>query len=165
MGQGWIGVNTHRVNAVIAEGATQGRLPGLESLGRVTREVGIQPFTAGERARLDLLLEGEGARAYVEVKNATLLDQDLIRFPDAVSVRALKHVGVLRRLVESGERGVLLFAVNRPEGRAFAPADAIDPAYGRALREAVAQGVEVLAVRLEHDACSVCVGNDVPIEL
>ena len=164
MGAGWVGVNTHRVNAVIAEAAAHGLLPGFETMRDVNREV---PVAApdNERARLDLLLKGSDAPVYVEVKNATLLEGDLVRFPDAVSARASKHMQVLRGLVAAGHRALILFAVNRPEGAAMAPADDIDPDYGKALRAAVADGVEVLALRLDHDRCSIQVGAALPLAL
>jgi len=165
MGAGWIGVNTHRVNAVIAEAAALGNLPGLEHLRQVRREVSIPPQGDGERARLDLLLEGAQARAYVEIKNTTLLRDGLLQFPDAVSLRARKHLGVLRRMVDGGDRAMILFAVNRPEGSVFQPADHIDPEYGRVLREVAEQGVELLAVRLVHSHRGINVGDAIPIGL
>ena len=39
------------------------------------------------------------------------------------------------------------FVVQRADCRSVEPADDIDPAYGAALREAAAAGVELLAVR------------------
>lgn len=164
MGAGWIGVNTHRVNAVVAEAAEAGRLPGLERLRAVKREVRVSD-PSGTASRLDLLLAGEGASAYVEVKNTTLLDGGLLRFPDAVSARARKHLLVLESLVVAGFRAVILFALNRPEGSAFAPADDIDPAYGQALRRAAGLGVEVLALRMRHGARTICADRPVGVEL
>lgn len=164
MGRGWIGVNTHRVNAVVAEAAAAGRLPGLEDLRDVRREVTVDTGS-GERSRLDLLLGGAAGTAYVEVKNTTLLDGALLRFPDAVSVRAAKHLHALRDLAATGHRAVILFALNRPEGEAFAPADDIDPNYGRTLRQVVAEGVEVLALRLQHSDSGIMPGPAVPVRL
>ena len=37
MGAGWIGVNTHRVNAVVAESLELGLLPGLDGYRRLRR--------------------------------------------------------------------------------------------------------------------------------
>ena len=103
--------------------------------------------------------------ALVEVKNATLFDGDRIRFPDAVSARGLKHLELLAAVVQQGLRGVMLYAINRPEGHAFSPADAIDPAYGRTLREVAAAGVEVLAVRIEHQGDQMGLGDEVALRL
>ena len=165
MGSGWVGVNTHRVNAVIAEAAARGRLGGLEMFRQVAREVKVDTGESGERSRIDLLLSGPGGEALVEVKNVTLLDGDLVRFPDAVSARALKHARLLERLAAEGGRTAIVFAVNRPEGEGFAPADDIDPAYGEALRAAADAGVEVFAIRLDHGSDSISAGARLPVML
>ncbi|MFZ2948722.1 MAG: DNA/RNA nuclease SfsA [Desulfuromonadaceae bacterium] len=69
----------------------------------------------------------------------------MARFPDAVTVRGQKHLRELMAMVEAGARAVNLFVVQRADARAVAPADAIDPAYGRLLRQAARAGVELLA--------------------
>lgn len=164
MGSGWVGVNTHRVNAVVEEGARQGMIPGLEALKEIRREVRIKE---GEHAgaRLDLLLTGGKERAYVEVKNVTLLEGDRLLFPDAVSVRALKHLQVLEMLVGQGFRAVILFALNRPEGGTFSPAVDIHPEYAKLLNRARERGVEPIALRLNHGLQSITVGDPVPVAL
>lgn len=150
MGAGWIGVNTARTNALVAEAIEAGRVPRLAGYRSLRREVRFEP-PGHPRSRLDLFLsQGEQADAYVEVKNVTLLDGDRLRFPDAVSKRGQKHLDVLLEAVDQGYRGVLLFALNRPEGRGVSPAEKIDPVYAQRLREVVGQGVEVLALRIQH---------------
>ncbi len=165
MGSGWLGVNTHRTNGIIAEGIEQGLIPGLAGYEQLRREVKFE-LEDHPSARFDLLLtSGELPDAYVEVKNATLLDGDYIRFPDAVSVRGRKHLDLLLEAVRLGCRGVVLFAVNRPEGSCFAPAEAIDPGYAERLREVTAAGVEALAIRIRHTDQGMAVGEAVRIEL
>lgn len=164
MGNGWVGVNTHRVNPVIAEAVAAGRVPALAGYGRLRREV-----TVGEgdhKARLDLVLDGgETPAAFVEIKCVTLLDGARLRFPDAVTERGRRHLDTLAAQVAAGRRGVMVFALNRPEGRAFSPADGIDPAYGTRLREVVSAGVEVLALRIAHDGREMRVSAEVPVDL
>jgi sugar fermentation stimulation protein A len=152
MGGGWVGVHTGRTNPVMAEAIEGGLIAPLRGYRRLRREASFRP--AGlPGGRLDILLsEGEGPDALVEVKNATLLDGERIRFPDAVSERGKKHLDLLAEAVRQGLRGALLFAVNRPEGTFFAPAWRIDPAYAARLCEVAALGVEVLAVRIRHEA-------------
>lgn len=164
MGGGWIGINTHRVNGVIAEAAAAGRLVGFEQLTEVGQELPLQSDD-GERSRIDLLLSNQQDKVLVEVKNATYLEDAVVRFPDAVSVRAVKHLRLLQQQVAKGRRAAILFAVNRPEGEVFSPADAIYPAYGKALREAVERGVEACAVRIVHGRCSITTGARVPVLL
>ena len=129
------------------------------------REVGYAP-AGHRRGRIDIALsDGPGADAFVEVKNVTLLDGDRVRFPDAVSERGRKHLGLLRAAVEEGLRGVILFAVNRPEGECFAPAWSVDPAYAGCLRDVVAAGVEALAVRIRHTAGGMETAGLLPLDL
>lgn len=165
MGKGWIGVNTARPNQVMAEGIVAGRIPALAGYGTLRREQFYAP-PGLPRGRLDIgLSDGPGPDALVEVKNVTLLDGDTLRFPDAVSERGRKHLDLLLAAVESGRRGVILFAANRPEGRRVGAAWAIDPAYGRRLREVVAGGVEALAVRIVHRADGLETGETLPVDL
>jgi sugar fermentation stimulation protein A len=165
MGKGWVGVHTGRTNPVMAEGISKGRIPSLDGYRRLRREVGFAP--AGHaKGRLDIALsEGKAVDALVEVKNVTLLDGGFLRFPDAVSERARKHLGLLQVAVEQGRRGVILFALNRPEGECFAPAWSIDPAYGTRLVEVVDTGVEILAVRIRHTDTGIEAGESLPIDL
>lgn len=149
MGQGWIGVHTGRTNPVIAEAVEQGRIADLAGYRRLRREVAFQ--VSGLAGRLDLALaDGPGPDALVEIKNVTLLDGRCLRFPDAVTERGRKHLELLAAACRQGLRGVILFALNRPEGAGFAPAADVDPDYARCLRQVVDAGVEVLAVRIAH---------------
>lgn len=160
MGGGWIGVNTVRVNHIIAHALTHGRIPQLAGYREMRREVvfhspGMAP------ARFDFCLRGKNrADAFVEVKNATLLVGDSVQFPDAVTGRGRKHLQLLMRARKLGRRAVVLFAVNRPEGGHFTPARAIDPEYADTLEQAAAMGVEIIALRLRHTARGVeCVSR------
>ena len=154
MGAGWVGVNTQRVNEVVAEAIEMGRIPSLAGYERLLREV---KWSEGELGgRLDLVLEGGGRpRVWIEVKNTTLVCGDAVCFPDAVTTRGRKHLELLARLRELGERAVILYAVNRPEGAHFEPAAQVDPQYAQALRRVQAGGVEVLALRLRHRATAI----------
>ncbi len=165
MGGGWIGVNTARPNAVIAEAISAGDIAGLAGYGRLRREV---PFAASGygSGRLDIGLgDGPCADALVEVKNVTLLDGDRLRFPDARTERGRKHLDLLAAAVAQGLRGVILFALNRPEGLCFAPAWGIDPLYAERLRRATADGVEVIAVRIAHQSDGMRVTDALPVDL
>ncbi len=166
MGAGWVGVNTMRPNAVLAEAIAEGRIPGLDGYSVVRREIPFAPadLPAG---RLDLGLgHGTAIDALVEIKNVTLLDGERLCFPDARSARARKHLDLLAAAVAQGRRGVILFALNRPEGTAFAPAWGIDRAYAERLRQVLGEGVEAMAVRLRHLADAIeADGTTLPIDL
>lgn len=165
MGGGWIGVHTARPNQVIAEGIAAGRIRTLAGYAHLRRELPYAP--AGlPRGRIDIeLSQGQRPDALVEVKNVTLLDGTCLRFPDAVSERGRKHLDLLLAAVRAGLRGLILFAVNRPEGDRVGPAWGIDPRYGRRLLEVIELGVEPLAVRLVHGPHTIETGEPLPLDL
>jgi sugar fermentation stimulation protein A len=166
MGQGWIGVHTGRTNGVIGEGLRQGTIEALAGYRQVRAEV-VCPNHELSRTRFDFLLtEGAGSDAWVEVKNVTLYEARCLQFPDAVTVRGRKHLEGLAQLSRQGQRAVMIYALNRPEGACFSPADAIDPAYGVTLRRVVQEaGVEVLALRIRHTSQSMEVAESVQVVL
>ncbi|AJY69001.1 transcriptional regulator [Geobacter sulfurreducens] len=137
----WAGINTGLPNRLVREGIENGTIAELLGYERIRPEVRY-----GTNSRVDLLLEGPG-RCWVEVKNVTLVEGGTALFPDAVTERGQKHLRELMEVVRQGDRGVIFFVVQRGDGSAVAPADAIDPVYGRLLRQAVSAGVEALAYR------------------
>lgn len=158
-----VGIHTGRSNGLVEEAILGGVLPSLAGFDRLRREVRY----GHENSRIDLLLERDaGPRCYVEVKNVTAaVDEGVALFPDAVSERGSKHLRELMAMVAAGDRAAIVFCCQRGDVREVRPADAIDPTYGRTLREALAAGVEAYAVaatvtpeaiRLDHPIPVVC---------
>lgn len=144
----WAGINTARANPLVREGIESGVIRELQGYDGIRAEVRY----GRENSRIDFLLESETERCYVEVKSVTLMEapgQGL--FPDAVSERGRKHLRELMDIARQGDRAVLLFCVQHSGVERVAPADAIDPAYGDTLRDAMTAGVEVIAYRAEID--------------
>ncbi|MEI6215551.1 MAG: DNA/RNA nuclease SfsA [Desulfuromonadales bacterium] len=139
-----IGLNTGLPNKLVREAIENGTVTELQGYSTIRPEV---PY--GEHSRIDLLLEGEKGRCYVEVKNVTLVEGDRALFPDSVTERGQKHLNELMRVVREGDRGMIFFTVQRGDGNSVSPADTIDPEYGRLLRMALDNGVEALAYRAE----------------
>jgi sugar fermentation stimulation protein A len=163
VGRTLCGINTALPNALVEEGVTNGTIAELSGYGSLRREVRY-----GERkSRIDVLLEDHptAPRAWVEVKNVTLMDGKLARFPDAVTTRGRKHLLELRDRVAAGDRGVLVFVVQRSDANAVGVADAIDPAYGETLREAMGAGVEVLAYQAKVTSREVKLVRALPVRV
>ena len=101
----------------------------------------------GENSRIDFLLQQAGLPdAYVEVKSVTLSRQSgLAEFPDSVTARGTKHLGELAQMTREGHRAVLFYLVQRTDCECVSVASDIDPTYAKALADAKAAGVEVLA--------------------
>jgi sugar fermentation stimulation protein A len=179
----WVGVDTSRAPALVQEAIAGGLVPELAGFERCTPEV---RYGVEGRSRIDLLLASGGTpapprsraarpeyvgdeRVYVEVKSTTLArgsgSARVGEFPDAVTTRGLKHLHELMHVVREGRRAALVFAIQRGDVTEFAPADAIDPAYGQALREAAAAGVELVALAASVDPESITLDRRVPLQL
>ena len=167
IGGDWVGINTSNPNALAFEWVGQGVVPGLEGITSLRREV------KWEDSRFDLYGEivskegdaGSGRGCFIEVKNVTLKEGDRALFPDAVTERGRKHLNTLVRVKKSGMRAVMLYMVQRMDVRIFSPARDIDPAYGKALDEAVRQGVEVIVVQARVTPGSIEYHRVLPVEL
>jgi sugar fermentation stimulation protein A len=132
-----INMDAQAPNRVFAEWAGAGNfLPDCTALRR--------EYVYGD-SRLDFCLETPGGLHLVEVKGVTLEEGGAARFPDAPTERGVRHIQELRRAVEAGLGATLFFVVQMEGMRSVAPNDETHPAFGRALREAAAHGVRVLA--------------------
>jgi sugar fermentation stimulation protein A len=156
----WIGINTSLPNHLVREGIEQGIVAELQGYGRIRQEV----CYGSERSRIDLLLEEPGL-CYVEVKNVTLVEGGMARFPDAATTRGQKHLRELMAMVASGARAVNFFVVQHANATAVTPADAIDPVYGRLLRQAAKAGVELLAYQASVTPAEIILSRPLPIVL
>jgi len=136
-----VGVNTQLPNHLVSQAIADGQVRELSGYADIRREVKV-----GEHSRLDIRLhDREKGTCYVEVKNCTLVENGIARFPDAVTARGQKHLAELGRLVKAGNRAAMFFLIQRMDANLFHPADDIDPVYGRELRKAHAAGVEIVA--------------------
>lgn len=156
----WIGINTGLPNRLAREGIEQGVVSELQGYERIRQEV----CYGAERSRIDLLLEEPGL-CYVEVKNVTLVEDGVARFPDAVTTRGQKHLRELMAMVESGARAVNFFVVQHGNARTVTPADSIDPAYGKLLRRAADAGVELLAYQASVTPTEIILCRPLPVVL
>jgi len=157
---GFVGVNTARPNHIVANAIEAGKIPELSSYSDMKQEVKY-----GANSRIDILLTCPvKGQCYVEVKNTTLLEDDSVLFPDAVSARGLKHLQELSQMVKDGHRAVMFYLVNRSEGSHFRPATHIDPAYSKGLSDAFKSGVEILTYRAIHSLEGLCIGEAIPLK-
>ena len=120
----------------------------LENVGiptNIRREV-----THGE-SRFDLAFElkdevtGKTVPAFMEVKGVTLEKEGNVFFPDAPTIRGVKHLNGLIQAKKDGFETFLLLVIQMKGIRKFYPNDETHKAFGDALRAAAAAGVHILA--------------------
>lgn len=142
----WIGINTVLPNRIIHQALKQRLFPQLGNYNKIQPEV---PY-GEEKSRIDFVLTGDELERpiYLEVKNTTWFSGSVALFPDTVTTRGQKHLRELMGILPFA-RAVMLYLINGGDRTHFAPGDAADPVYGQLLRQAVAEGLEVLPCRVE----------------
>lgn len=132
-----INMDSQAPNRAVGEWLREGTLfPGTKL---------VQPEKTYGNSRFDFYIETEDDRIFLEVKGVTLEEEGVVRFPDAPSDRAVKHVQELMQARRAGYRAVVLFVVQMEGVRFFTPNRDTHPEFADALCRAAEEGVEVLA--------------------
>lgn len=97
-------------------------------------------------SRFDFSFMKDGKRCFLEVKGCTLENDGVCAFPDAPTERGAKHIRGLTALAKEGYGAYILFVIQMSDVKYIRPHDETDPEFGRALREAAENGVQVLAM-------------------
>ncbi|WP_040481606.1 DNA/RNA nuclease SfsA [Luminiphilus syltensis] len=141
-------IHSARANAVVREAIESQLIDFAEDCATLRSEV---KFGAG--SRVDLMAEwDDGRRQLIEVKAVTLCrDRGVGVFPDAVSVRAKKHIKELMAVRDANTRVALVFCVFHEGIERVAAAGDIDPDYAHDLAAAAAGGLELLALKVSLD--------------
>lgn len=125
----------------------------------------VRPETKYGNSRFDFYVETVREKIFIEVKGVTLEEDGEVRFPDAPSERAVKHVEELVQAKQDGYRVFVIFVIQMEGVRYFTPNDATHAAFADALRQAAAKGVEVLAYDCKVTPDSMYVNKSVPVKL
>ena len=133
-----VNMDAQAPNRVFAEWAeTGGFRPDLTLL---------RPETVFGASRFDFYWEAGPRRGFVEVKGVTLEEDGVARFPDAPTLRGVKHLEELIAARQAGYQAALCFIVQFSGAKYVTPNDTTHPQFGQALRRAAAAGVEVFAL-------------------
>ena len=117
-------------------------------------------------SRLDFCLtHNDGTRHFVEVKGVTLERGGHAFFPDAPTERGVKHLHELMEAVRQGHHASVFFVVKMAQVQDFAPNDETHPAFGAALREAAAAGVNVVAYACRVAPDRLVIDHPIPVRL
>lgn len=131
--------NTGVANKIAVEAINNGVIKELQGYDSLKTE---QKY--GQNSRIDILLENENQKCYVEIKSVSLRIDNSLAFPDAVTSRGTKHLKELEEMVKQGHRAVMLYVIQRTDDLPFKLACQIDKKYCEAFDEVTKNGVEVL---------------------
>ena len=116
-------------------------------------------------SRFDFSFTKDGRLCFLEVKGVTLENDGICAFPDAPTTRGTKHLKELTALAEEGYGAYILFVIQMSDVKYLHPNDKTDPAFGAALREACAAGVQVLAMDCLVAPDTMVLNKPVPVKL
>ncbi len=151
-----INVDSQVTNVVVEEWVKEsGYFPDLKL---VKREV-----TYG-KSRFDLYVEyGEEKKAFIEVKGVTLEEDGIARFPDAPTLRGVKHVEELIACQKDGYEAYLFFVVQMKQIHHVEPNWKTHPEFGLALQRAADAGVHLLAYDCQMTEDSIRADQPLPV--
>ncbi len=132
-----VNMDSQAPNKVVQEFIEQGKL--FKDVNR------LKPETTYGKSRFDFYVEAGDEKIFIEVKGVTLEEDGEVRFPDAPSERAVKHVEELVAAKRDGYQVYVIFVIQMENVKHFTPNDRTHKAFGDALRKAAAAGVQVLA--------------------
>ena len=101
----------------------------------------------------------------MEVKGVTLEENGLVLFPDAPTERGVRHIRELMACLEEGYAAHAVFVVQLQEAQCFTPNVRTHPAFGQALAEAAAAGVQVTALNCAVTPDSLNILGPIPVRL
>ena len=135
-----ISIDSQIPNKVVEEALKNGKVKELSQYTKILREK-----TFG-KSRFDFKISNdENEEYFLEVKGVTLEDKGYARFPDAPTERGAKH---LLELVEAKKQGYgagAMFLIQLKYVNKFSPNDERDQEFGKALRFAKENGVDIFA--------------------
>ena len=120
-----VGVNTHLTNKIVLHALENNLIKEFDAKIKIKPEIKF-----GTNTRFDFLITKNTSKAFIEVKNVTLSrKKDVAEFPDAVTLRGLKHIEELVKASKKGYKIYILYLIQRNDCKIFKIANDIDPKY------------------------------------
>ena len=151
-----INMDSQAPNAAVKEWLMAGGLGEIRDL---------RPESRWGDSRFDFSFVHQGKLCFLEVKGVTLEADGVCAFPDAPTERGAKHLRELTELAKQGYGAYVLFVIQMADVNYLTPNDETDPAFGKALRQAKAAGVAVLAMDCAVAPDSMVIRNPVEVRL
>ncbi|MBA3813722.1 MAG: DNA/RNA nuclease SfsA [Alphaproteobacteria bacterium] len=156
----FVGMNTANPNALVEEAIRSGVIGELQDYQSMRREVAY-----GKNSRIDILLENDNQKIYVEVKNVHMKRGKIAAFPSSVTARGAKHMRELMDMVHLGHKAYVVYVVQRNDCEGFDLASDIDPVYAQTTLRALENGVEALVYACDVSPNGISIKNRLTINL
>ncbi|MDT2704582.1 MULTISPECIES: DNA/RNA nuclease SfsA [Enterococcus] len=159
----WINIDSQLPNSLAYEGILSEKISLPHFPGKL---ISLKREVTYGNSKFDLFATSDaGAKAFIEVKGMTLENKEVGAFPDAPTLRGLKHVNELQVAHENGYFTYVLFIVQFEKIRLATIHTQMQPRLAESFALAMADGVEVLAYNCKVEPGEVTVKKQVPFDL
>lgn len=159
-----ISIDSQAPNKIFEEAVRAGAVKELGKYDFIKREAFYQS------SRFDLFLKKteqseKDEACYIEIKGVTLENDGIAMFPDAPTERGARHVRELAEAFKEGYRAAVIFVVQMDNIKYFTPNKLMDESFAKAVTDAAATGVEILAYCCKVDEIEVVLDKSIPVIL
>ncbi len=116
-------------------------------------------------SRFDFYIETGDEKIFIEVKGVTLEEEGVVRFPDAPTLRGIKHVKELGDSLRAGYKACIIFVVQMEGVKYFEPNYKTHPEFGEALKKGKEEGIDILAFECEVKENEMFITKKVEVKL
>lgn len=162
-GSAWFNIDSQVPNALAAKGIEDGTigLPGLK--GEI---ISVKREKRFAQSQFDILVEtNTGNQAFVEVKGMTLENHTIGAFPDAPTLRGLKHVTELIDAMKEGYQSYVLFVVQFEKVELATIHTNMQPALAQMILSGQKQGLSVIAYNCSVTPDTIAIEHQVPFDV
>lgn len=125
----------------------------------------LKAETTYHNSRFDFYIETTDKKIFVEVKGVTLENDKVAMFPDAPTLRGVKHIKELVHAKENGYESYIFFVIQMSGCDKFIPNLHTHPEFAKELAVAADKGVNVIAVSCKVLEDEVNIDGFVPTDL
>lgn len=156
-GRELVNIDSQAPNKIFAEFVNESGV-----FGNITK---IKPETAYKNSRFDFYIENDSERIFAEVKGVTLEENGTALFPDAPTMRGVKHLRELIDARRNGYRCAVVLIIQMKGVKCFSPNRRMHPEFAEALSEAKENGVEIYAFDCMVSEDEITADKPIDIEL
>ena len=144
-GLGWVNMDSQAPNKVVGEWLSKQEFDL------------VRPEFAYGKSRIDFYMEKGEQKYLLEVKGCTLEVDGIGYFPDAPTLRGVKHLHELAKAAQQGYHCAVAFVIQMEGVAEVRPNTATHPQFAEALAQARTAGVKVLFLlcRVEPDGLAI----------
>ncbi|WP_179190392.1 DNA/RNA nuclease SfsA [Candidatus Enterococcus mansonii] len=159
----WFNIDSQVPNALASQALIDGTITLPELNGQIVLVKREKRFA---QSQFDILVETDtGQQAFVEVKGMTLENHAIGAFPDAPTIRGLKHVTELIEAIHEGYQSYVLFVIQFENVELATIHTNMQPALAEMISTGQKQGLRVIAYNCQVAPDKIEIAHQIPFDV